>query len=303
MARPTKEEVIGFIDSLSNWGRWGPDDELGTLNFIDAAKRLAAVALVQDGRSVSCSRVLSTAPSDENPFPLLHFMIRSGEGAAAEGRSTASDWIGLRFHGRGVTHLDALSHFFWNRQAYNGRPAEGVSSAGAAFHQVGVARDGIVTRGVLLDVCRSEGVDYLPLDHEVTVEELERCEQAEGVRVGTGDVLMVRTGRDARADDHRMMGPLAGLGADCLPWLHDREVSVLVGDGVQDVQPEVYPGLVNPIHIVTIVGMGMWLLDNAYLEDVAAYAASAGRWAFLFVTSPLLLDSTTGSPTNPLAIF
>jgi kynurenine formamidase len=304
MSRPTEGEVIAYIDTLSNWGRWGDDDERGTLNLISDEVRLRALALPVEGRSISCSREVSRVPAAHNPTPMLHFMIRSGEGASAGGRSSASDWIGMQFHGRSVTHLDSLSHYFWNRTAYNGRPSTIVrSDTGATEAAVGVARDGIVSRGVLLDVARSEGVAYLASDHEITIAELERCEAVEGVRVGPGDVLLVRTGRDLRPIEERITGPQAGLRADCLPWLHERQIAVLVGDGVHDVQPAVYEGIASPIHTVGIVAMGLWLLDNAYLEDVAKNCEGLRRWEFLFVASPLLLEHATGSPTNPLAIF
>jgi kynurenine formamidase len=303
MTRPLESDVIAYIDSLSNWGRWGDDDELGTLNFITPEKRLQALALPREGRAISCSRLVSTVPSAENPHPLLRLMIRSGEGATEHGRSSAADWIGMRFHGRSVTHLDSLSHYFWNRMAYNGRPSATVrAESGAEYASVEAARDGIVTRGVLLDVARSEGVAFFPSDHEITVDELERCETAQQVKVGRGDVLMVRTGRDRRPEDGRIMGAQAGLRADCLPWLHSREISLLAGDGVHDNQPPVYQAIASPIHTVGIVALGLWLLDNAYLEDLADHCATTARWEFLFMTSPLLLEAATGSPTNPLAL-
>jgi kynurenine formamidase len=303
MTDPAEGQVIAYLETLSNWGRWGDDDERGTLNFITPEKRLSALALPEAGQVISCTRRLSTVSSDDNPHPLLRFMIRSGEGASETGRSSASDWVGMRFHGRTVTHLDSLSHYFWQRRAYNGRPSDIVrTESGAAHASVEVARDGIVSRGVLLDVPRVRGIDYLQPSDRVTVADLEACERAAGLTVSEGDVLLIRTGRDRRPGSQKLSGPQAGLRADCLPWLRERRIAVLVGDGVHDVQPPVYERIASPIHTVGIVALGLWLLDNAELEELAASCVSRQRWEFLFVTSPLALESATGSPLNPLAI-
>lgn len=301
---PVEEDVIAYLQSLSNWGRWGEDDERGTLNFITAEKRLAALGMPREGHVIPCGRMISTVNSEDNPNPMLRFMIRSGAGASETGRSSAADWIGMRFHGRNVTHLDSLSHYFWQRQAYNGRPSTIVDSEkGAQVASVEVAKQGIVSRAVLLDVPHVRGIDYLEPSDRVTIEDLERCEKAAGVTVGEGDVLMVRTGRDLRPTQPRLSGPQAGLRADCLPWLHERRIAVLVGDGVHDVQPPIYERIASPIHTVGIVALGLWLLDNADLEELATYCQAQRRWEFLFVTSPMVLEAATGSPLNPLAIF
>jgi kynurenine formamidase len=303
VTQPPEADVIAYLDSLSNWGRWGEDDLLGTLNFITPQTRLAALALPGDGTVISCARTISSVHSEDNPHPMLHFMIRSGEGASATARSSAADWFGMRYHGRTVTHLDSLSHYFWQRRAYNGVSADTVGSeTGAQAGSVEVASEGIVSRGVLLDVPRMRGIDYLEPDDRVTIEDLERCEREQGVTVGEGDVLMIRIGRDRRPEP-RLAGPQAGLRADCLPWLRDRRIAVLVGDGVHDAQPASYERIASPIHTVGIVALGLWLLDNADLEPLAAHCAQSNRWEFLFMTSPLRLQAMTGSPLNPLAIF
>lgn len=301
MDAPTEDEVLSYFDRLSNWGRFGDDDELGTLNFVTAETRVEAARLVVDGQPVSCSRPISVRLSRENPEPLLHFMIESGDGAPEHGQGAAADFIGLRFHGRAITHIDSLCHFFWNRQTYNGRPADVVRTVtGVGFGSIENARHGIFSRGVLLDVPRAEGVEHLEPGDEISPERLERCAEQTGVRPGRGDVLIVRTGRDAIDEPD---GRRAGLRADCLPWLHAREIAVLVGDQAHDVRPPRYPAIRNPIHAVGIVALGLWLLDNAYLEDLAKECAARGRWEFLFTTAPLVLQRTTGSPINPVAIF
>ena len=300
MTPPTEDEVIGYIDSLSNWGRWGDEDELGTLNLITPEKRVQAAALVTDGTAISCGRKHQSGPSDENPSPLLHFMMQSADAAPEHGNGSAYDWIGTNVHGS-ITHFDALSHYCWNRLSYNGRPAGTVSSTlgGAAAQNIEVVKDGIFTKGVLLDIPRLHGVDNLEPGYLVTREDLERAEEAEGVRVESGDVLMIRTG----CATLKKGGNRPGIGADCLPFLHERDNAVLVGDAGHDVRPQRYSRIQNPIHTVCIVGMGMQLIDFGYMEDLTVHCAATGRWSFLFVASPLRLEKSTGSPSNPLAIF
>jgi kynurenine formamidase len=301
-------EVEGLLTSLSNWGRWGEDDELGTLNHITLQTRELALATVRSGETVSCSRDISPRLSKENPSPLLHHMIVSGEGAPEAGAGIAADWLGLAFHGYSVTHLDSLSHLFWNRRSYNGRPAVEVSTlAGATTGSVEVARDGIVTRGVLLDLAAARGRDWLEPGEAVLPEDLLRAEQEHGVTIGRGDLLFVRTGRDARRGVRGPIHPdvegVGGLHYSCLQLLFDREIAVLGSDAIHDVLPSGVGGFEMPVHTVAIVAMGLWLLDNAYLEDLARLCKGRGSWEFLAILAPLLLKRSTGSPVNPIAVL
>ena len=298
--QPDEDEVISYLERLSNWGRWGDDDQIGTLNLITPEKRLRAGALLTDGTVISCSRLHEIDHSEDNPNPMIHFMRSSGGEAPAVGKGGADDWVGLHVHGY-ITHFDTLSHYCWNRQTYNGRPASEVSSTrgGAVRFNVDVLKEGVFSRGVLLDVPRMKGVATLDPGYLVSRADLERCERKEGVTVESGDVLMIRTGRDRR--ESRMGRP--GIGADCLPFFYEREIAVLVGDSGHDVRPQYYEKIVNPIHTVCLVAMGMQLIDSAYMEDLTAHCDATGRWSFLFVASPLRLERTTGSPCNPLALF
>jgi kynurenine formamidase len=301
-------EVKGLLSSLSNWGRWGTEDQLGTLNHITAESRRAALKTVRTGETVSFSRDISPRHSKENPSPLLHHMIVSGEGAPDQGLGIAADWLGLAFHGYSVTHLDSLSHLFWNRQSYNGRPASDVSTvSGAATGSVEVARNGVVARGVLLDLAGARGQEWLEPGEALTPADLEHAEQEQGVTAGPGDVLLVRTGRDAR---RAVKGPIhpdhdgvAGLHFSCLPYLHERQISVLGSDAVNDVLPSGVSGFEMPVHTVALVAMGLWLLDNAYLDEPGRRCSDRGSWEFLAVLAPLLLKRSTGSPVNPLAVL
>jgi kynurenine formamidase len=301
-------EVEGLLSSLSNWGRWGTEDQLGTLNHITAESRLAALKTVRTGETVSFSRDISPRHSKENPSPLIHHMIVSGEGAPDDGLGIAADWLGLAFHGYSVTHLDSLSHQFWNKQSYNGRPASDVSTvAGAATGSVEVAQNGIVTRGVLLDLATARGMDWLEPGQALTPHDLERAERGQGVTVDRGDLLVIRTGRDAR---RAVKGPIhpehdgaAGLHFSCLPYLHERQISVLGSDSVNDVVPSGVKGFEMPVHTVALVAMGLWLLDNAHLDELGRRCRERGSWEFLAVLAPLLLKRSTGSPVNPLAVL
>jgi len=308
MDNMTQDDIRGYMQSLSNWGRWGDDDELGTLNLITDERRKSALAFVRTGETVSCSRSISPKHGKENPAPLQHMMIVSGEGAPEQGLGIAADWLGLAFHGYSVTHLDSLSHLFWNQRSYNNTPAAEVSTvAGAAKGSVEVARHGVLSRGVLLDIPLSKSRDWLEPGEFITVEDLERAEQRHGVSVGPGDLLLIRTGRDARRSVEGPVHPdhegSPGLHASCLPWLREREVALLGSDAVHDVLPSRAGDFHMPIHTVAIVAMGLWLLDNAYLDDLSRACSRRGSWEFLLCMGPLLLKRTTGSPVNPIAVL
>lgn len=300
-----ESELKTLFDKVSNWGRWGADDQRGTLNHIGPDEIARAAALVREGRTVSLSRAFPTQPGAENPRPAQHFMMVTGEDRQAPhlpGMEASFDYIGIAFHGLVCTHLDALCHIFREGVMYNGRPASEVRSRGAMSNTVMESRDGIVSRGVLLDMPRALGVDFIDPDHLVTPEELELAERKLGVTVMKGDILAIRIGRDVRPGGGD--GRIAGLHPAVAGWLQEREVAVLGGDGPNDAMPpnrlSAWP---NPIHELCLVGMGMQLLDNLELERVAKVCAELDRWVFQVVVSPLLIEGGTGSPINPIAIF
>jgi kynurenine formamidase len=296
----TREEVEGFHRKLSNWGRFGDRDQLGTLNFVTEDHRVAAARLVRSGRSVSCSRPLPTESSPENPNPVVHLM----SGTASEG--WGGDYFAIAPHGFATSHIDALCHIFHEGKLYNGYPSERVTAHGALELAIHELRDGVVSRGVLLDVPRARGVPFLEPGDAISPLDLERAEEDAGVRVTSGDVLLVRTGRWAYRSERGAWDArqtLAGLHASCLPWLHEREVASLGCDGVSDVIPSRVEGVPLPIHTIAIVAMGLHLLDNLDLEGLAGACAEAGRWEFLLTIAPLVLLRGTASPVNPIAVF
>ena len=306
----SNDEMRSMFESVKNWGRWGSDDEAGALNLITGDRRAAAAAQVVAGLPVSCARELPVAPSIENPFPAMHMMVRGGDDCVTAGLAmeSTSDFVGVAFHGMATSHIDALCHVFVDRLMYNGFSAAEVRSTGAQRGSIMCAKDGVVGRGVLLDISRLHGVGHLEPGTAVTIADLEGAEAAQGVSVGQGDILLIGTGRDARRDGvgawHPFKDGLAGLHPECIPWLHDRDISVLGCDGVSDVLPGNHPSeWPMPIHQCVIVAMGVHLLDNLRLDRLAAACESQGRWSFLFTVAPLRIEGGTGSPANPIALL
>jgi len=301
--RLSAAEVKGLFEKFSNWGRWGKDDERGALNFITAHKRAAAARLVQNGEMVSIALPLSTASGPDNPTPVTHLMLHSGTGHAV-----ALDYFGMAPHGMAFTHLDALCHVFWERKMYNGFSSSEVGRWGARKCGIDAAREGVVSRGVLLDIARLKGAEWIEPGERIFPEDLDAAERAHRVRVEEGDVLLVRTGRMAR---QRKLGPwdsrsegMAGLDPSCLPWLHERRIAVLGCDGVSDALPTGYGSdLIFPIHVGTLVAMGVHLIDNADLEALGAACVRLERHEFMFAMLPLILERATASPVNPVAVF
>lgn len=300
-------ELQSLFDSVCAWGRWGADDERGALNHLTPEIAAAAARLVTMGRTVSLARDFPTQPGPENPWPAQHHMIIAGDDPCVpgvDGLEVSTDYIGIAFHGMASSHLDALCHVFQAGRMYNDRPAADVRSTGARFNTVMTLKDGVAGRGVLLDIPRAVGVDFIDPDRLAGVADLEAAEARQGVRVGKGDILLIRLGRDVRLashDDQRV----AGLDPRVAQWLDERQVAILGGDGVHDPVP---PGSINaqwpmPLHMIGLVAMGLHLLDNLNLEDLARLCAESGRWTFLLTLAPLRIAGGTGSPLNPIAMF
>ncbi|MGH8014409.1 MAG: cyclase family protein, partial [Candidatus Binataceae bacterium] len=235
--------------------------------------------------------------------PVQHLMLHAGPPGYA-----SLDYFAIAPHGMAFTHLDALCHVFRDGKMYNGFSDREVGRFGARKCSIDVTRDGVMSRGVLLDIAKVRKVEWLELRDAIFPEDLEAAEKLGQVRVDESDVLLIRTGRHQRRKakgpwDPRREG-LAGLDASCLPWLHERKIAVLGCDGVSDIVPSPY-GADNalPIHIGTVVVMGIHLIDNADLDALAAACARHHRYEFLFAMAPLILEQGTASPVNPLALF
>jgi kynurenine formamidase len=302
------DDVKANMLKLSNWGRWGVQDELGTLNLITPQKRREAAALVSDGAAISCARVLMFAPKvppEEAKLAPVHFMQRSGDSARA-GVASAFDWVGIPLHGLHITHLDSHSHMFWDGQMYNGRSSDAVATdRGALRGGVDIAKDGIFTRGVLLDIPGAQGREFLDLTSAITDADLRAAEEFCGLHVQPGDAVLVRTGYGAV---RRRMGASSyqpGLAPDCLAWISERSPAVLGTDTGTDCVSESLKGVevTEPIHAVCIVAMGMWIVDSCDLEDLALACTTRRRWEFLFSMAPVRLKNATGSPVNPIVVL
>jgi kynurenine formamidase len=297
----TEDEVIALLQTCSNVGRWGPDDQRGTLNYVTPDVVLAAVGTVTAGRVLSIGLDLDTAASRKNPDPMVHRMLFSGYA----GGIGALDSVEIAPHGFAVTHLDAIGHVYFDGAAYNGRrAADIVTPAGVTFASIAALADGFVTRGVLLDIARTRSVPYLSARDGVTVEDLERAEQAGGFRVGRGDAVFVRVGLEAREAVEGVEDPTVrcGVTPECISWFHERQIAVYSGDCVEQL-PSGFDRMVLPLHQVACVAMGLIMLDCTAVENLAHVAAELDRWTFLVSCAPLRIPGGTGSPVNPLAIF
>ena len=310
---PSEEEVLGYFKKFSNWGRWGAEDQLGTPNLITPAVTKRAIGLVEDGLRITMSRTISFEPSADAPSPPVHFMVESGEGWASGDKVSsrafpaATDYFGMIFHGYTVTHVDSLSHFFWEGKTYNGFPAHLVStSMGATFGSVEEAKTGMIARGVLVDVPMLRGIDWVERGEGVMIDDILAAEERCGFKVEEGDILLVRTGqlhrRNVEGPVERAAGSTA-CQASCLPLFYERGISMLGSDTGNDVNPPQYEKVPSPIHQVSITAMGIWILDNADLEEVAEECKKRNRWEFMVSIGPLRLHNTTGSPVNPIAVF
>ena len=309
----TLAEFDAIFESVKNWGRWGADDQLGTLNYITPDRVRAAAALVRTGRQVSMSIPINTVAGPDNPNPAIHHVVHSHDLAfGSPGLTFAMDFLGMAFHGDCHTHMDALCHVAYRGCTYNGRRAtEVVTSAGATTLGVeGYAR-GLVGRGVLLDVPRHRGQAWLEPGECVDRAELEAIEASEGVRLGEGDILVLRTGHHARRlalgpwnnDDPPAGEGKAGLHVDTIPWMHERRIAAFLPDGDGETVPSNVEGMLYPIHPLQIAAMGLFASDSLQLEELAQASREEGRFEFMVVGLPLRLPGATGSPWNPIAIF
>ncbi len=303
-ARPalTIADLEKWMSELSNWGRWGKTDELGALNLITPEKRRQAARLVKEGFAVSLSHDAEKNQAADNPRPFVHQMLST---AATPNGTSHSDSFTIAHHGLAHTHMDALCHFFYKGQMYNGFSREEVTEKGAGKLAVYQAKRGIFTRGVLMDIPQLKGVPWLEPGTAIYPEDLEAWEKKSGAKVQPGDVVLIRTGRWARRAEKGVWKPdqLAGLDVSCVRWLKQRDAAVLGSDAASDVRPSGVDGFAQPVHTLTIVTLGVPILDNCDLEEVSRESLKRKRWGFLLTTSPLAVPGATGSALNPIAVF
>jgi kynurenine formamidase len=298
----TKDQFERWMTELSNWGRWGKDDQHGAANLVTPEKRKQAAALVRTGTAVSLGHDVIMENGSVAPDPYVLKMTVSPE------RQNSSDRFDIDYHGGTFSHLDALCHVAYKDKLYNGYDfQQTVTSGGCSKMGITALKDGLITRGVLIDIPRLKGLPYLEPGTRVYRDDIEAWEKQAGVRVRPGDAMLVRTGRWAR---RAAVGPGRGAGLDpsFLPFLKDRDVTLLGGDTAHESGP--IEGVTLPsggtypvIHRFAIVARGMNLLDNLDLEAVAETATRLKRWEFMLVVAPPRVPGGTGSPINPIAIF
>jgi kynurenine formamidase len=303
-------EFQTLYERLRRESSWGSADRRGALNNISAAKVVAAAREVRAGRTVSLAAPVATGVAVDNPDPAVHEMTQSKasetSATGASGLSFAMDRIAMNIHGNADSHIDALCHVIFDGKLYNGVSADAVTPAGATELSIDMAGDGIAARGLLLDIPRLRGVPWLEPGDHVTADDLLAAEAAQAVRIEPGDLLFVRVGHRAR---RRSLGPWdaarsrAGLHPAALALLAERRIAVLGSDGNNDTAPSAAEGVDFPVHVLAINAMGVYLLDYLQFDGLVAMCEELRRWSFFCVIAPLRLDSGTGSPVNPIAIF
>ena len=301
--KPTRDEIDALLREGRNWGRWGDGGNAGAMNLITPAKRREAAGLVRSGRSVSLSRPLPVQPSVYNPRPVHQYMSSLSFDDGAGG--FAMDYIGVFQHGYSVTHIDALCHHWTEDGMWDGHdPAKEIGFEGAKQGGIDAWKDGIMTRGVLLDVPRHRGVPYVEVGSPVHVWELEEIVNAQGVEPGPGDALLLYCGREVYATDHGGIfydgSSYPGVHPSSLKFLRDREVALIVWD-MSD-EPIFEYGTSRSIHAV-LSSFGMAIVDNALLEPLAKACAEEGTYEFMLTINPLVIAGGTGSPVTPIATF
>jgi kynurenine formamidase len=301
----TLEEFEKMVTELSNWGRWGKDDQLGAINLITPAKRKQAAALVKEGASFSLARDAEKEKAIDNPAPFGHQMTRHGEGPV-EVAGGSGDTFTISHHGYAHTHMDSLAHMFFKGRMYNGFTQQEVTARGAGKLAVRNYKNGIFTRGILMDIPRLKGVEWLEPGAAIYPEDLDAWEKKAKLKVGPGDVVFIRTGRwalRAAKGPWEIQKLSAGLHATSARWLKSRDVAMLGSDAASDVMPSGVEGMGQPIHRLVLIAMGMPIFDNCDLELIGREAEKRQRWEFLLTASPIPVEGGTGSALNPIATF
>lgn len=302
---------------VRNWGRWGPDDQIGTLNYITPEAIAGACRLATSGKVFALGIPLQRQGPQSGTrqrFNPIHTMFRDGgdqpRDAAAvaemQGYGGSDDWIVMPL--QCATQWDSLAHVFYEGKMYNGFDATLVTSSGAARNGIDRTKDRLVGRGVLLDVARHKGARALAPGYAITAEDLDATAAAQKVQVQRGDILLIRTGHMSRYLDkgdwrHFDLDESPGVSVRTAPWMHAREIAAVASDNYAvEVRPSELPPFRSPFHICAIPNMGLTLGEIFFLEELAADCAEDGRYAFLLVAPPLPVTGGVGTPINPYAV-
>lgn len=312
----SQQTMDGWKKSESNWGRWGADDQKGTLNLITPAVRARAAKLVRQGIAVSLEREIvpvvidPAAPASDRPTPVQQRMLT----APPRRPEGSTDSLTIAAHGYTITHFDAFGHHLFDGKMYNGFPASEhlTIEGGLTRGSITAAADGVFTRGVLVDIPALKGVPYLEPGTPIFVEDIEAWEKKTGIRIGKGDAVFIRTGRwerEAERGAWDIAKSAAGLDASVIPWLHKRDIALLGSESALSVVP--FPATTTitnrddylPVHNFALVAFGMPLIDNTDLGQLAATADRLHRYTFLLTVAPIKVRTGTGVPVNPIATF
>ncbi|MFJ7146923.1 cyclase family protein [Streptomyces sp. NPDC100445] len=303
--RLTEDEFGALYRRLGSRAAWASGPR-GALEALTPARVAAAAREVRTGRTVTLAAPVETLPGPDNPEPARHRMGERPDEHADGGLQFATDSFAMNVHGDVDSHIDALCHVVYDGTLHGGKSARSVRKDGATALSIETAHDGIVGRGVLLDIPRLRGVPWLEPGDHVSADDLAAAEDAQRLRVAEGDLLFVRVGHRRRRAE---LGPWhaarerAGLHPSALELLADRRIAVLGGDGNNDTAPSCTEGVDFPVHVLAIHAMGLHLLDYLQFEDLAPVCEAVGRWSFLCVIAPLRLPEATGSPVNPIAVL
>ena len=290
-------EFDELFQRVKNWGRWGAEDQLGSVNLITPAKRKQALSLAKTGQTVSLVHNPITDKAEDNNNPFEHTMLQGFN----------MDRYAVSYHGYAHSHMDALCHILYKDQTYNGY-ARAVVNTDKGCTKLGIdnLKQGLITRAVLLDIPRLKGVPYLEPGTAVYQEDVEAWEKMAGVKIQSGDVILLRTGRWTRREK---VGPwnvgrsAAGFHASIIPFIKDRGVAIVGSDDASEVTPSMVEGVALPVHTLLITALGVNILDNQDLEALAEVCAKLKRWEFMITLNPMPVTGGTGSPMNTIATF
>jgi kynurenine formamidase len=290
-------EFDQLFQRVKNWGRWGAEDQLGSVNLITTAKRKQALSLAKTGQTVSLVHNPITDKAEDNNNPWEHTMLQGFN----------MDRYAVSYHGYAHSHMDALCHILYKDQTYNGY-ARAVVNTEKGCTKLGIdnLKQGLITRAVLLDIPRLKNVPYLEPGTAVYQEDVEAWEKMAGVKIQSGDVILLRTGRWSRREK---VGPwnvgrsAAGFHASVIPFIKERGVAIVGSDAASEVTPSMVEGVALPVHTLLITALGANILDNQDLETLAEVCAKLKRWEFMITINPMPVTGGTGSPMNTIATF
>jgi kynurenine formamidase len=311
----TLDDVHALCDRYRTWGKWGADDQRGTVNYIDEDCIKHAATLVRSGRTISCALPYDQNGPQNGGFGRvnpLHFMLQDGGDIELHAQEHLAR---LRYTDDAIymplqcgTQWDALAHIFYEGHMYNGFGVESVTSGGATRNSIDVLADRVVGRGILLDMARFRGVDWLQPGEPIHDEDLAACAAAEAIEPRRGDIVLVRTGHIAMCRSQGAWGSYAagdapGLALSSAHWLCGNEVAAVATDTWgMEVRPNELEEIFQPVHVVLLVNAGMLIGEIFDLERLADDCAADGVYEFMFVAPPLPFTGAVGSPLNPMAI-